>query len=159
MGGFWQWVTLDHLSLFSVRPTTFVLLSVNLVSPTGESIVSFQQNIQKDWQGFFGEICLGSNYSIWGQHYIITVGLDRTWRGVLGLFRGFSDVSCQALISCYFLIAIQSLVGHQKSKLTTQPLSTMLERFLERLCCPSIVYLSSCCRLQGSSDGKEQCDS
>ena len=37
-----------------------------------------------------------------GQHYIITVGLDRIWRGVLGLFRGFSDVSCQALISCYF---------------------------------------------------------
>ena len=55
-----------------------------------------------------------------GQHYIITVGLDRIWRGVLGLFRGFSDVSCQALISCYFLIALQSLVGHQKSKLTTQ---------------------------------------
>mgnify|MGYP006863500497 FL=1 len=35
--------------------------------------------------------------------------------------KGFSDVSCQAIISCYFLIAIQSLVGHQKSKPTTVP--------------------------------------
>lgn len=38
----------------------------------------------------------------------------------IGVFLGFSDVSCHAIISCYFLIAIQ-ISKSGSSKIKTQP--------------------------------------